>query len=267
MDALRPADSPTGTELSAELHAGCPGHAAYVSAEYYEAYVIDDEDRPEELNLYVVYLCLDADRYGHPHRYRDTPARRPAPPDGGGGDANDAENAAAEWQARQDEARRTERRNLIRLNKEADAAETVRREFLRQCTTVKSRHKAMAAWALSQVVHRDPTYSLWAADYYQNKPTLAAILGADPALFTAAAPATAHGMILWIHVVCAHEEALPRDSHRQVNHSRAAYLSHLHTLSYVLSAVEQQIIDNTTPTPAADTEQPADEQNQEVNAA
>jgi len=149
----------------------------------------------------------------------------------------------------------------------------VRREFLRQCTTVKSRHKAMAAWALSQVVNRDPTYSLWAADYYQNRPTLAAILGADPAPYTAAAPANMHGMILWTHVVCAHEEELPRDSHRQVNKSRAAYLSHLQTLGYVLSAVEQQIIDNTAPTATDDTEQqpadqePADPQEQEVSAA
>lgn len=138
----------------------------------------------------------------------------------------------------------------------------MRREFLRQCTTVKSRHKAMAAWALSQVVHRDPTYRLWAADYFQNKPTLAAILGADPAPYTAAAPANQHGMILWTHVVCAHEESLPRDAHRQSDHSRAAYLQHLQTLGYVLSAVEQQIIDNTQP-PAdqepAD-EPPADEQ-------
>ena len=156
LDGLRPADSPAGTELSAELHAQCPGHAAYVRADYYEADVVDDEDQPEELELHVIYLCTDADRYGHVSRYGSPPPRRPGPPDDGDGDADDAENAAAQWQARQDEARRVERRELIRLNKEADAAQQVRREFLHQCLTAKSRHKAMTAWALSQVINRDP---------------------------------------------------------------------------------------------------------------
>jgi len=266
LDALRAADAPVGTALTESEHTGCPGHAAYVSADYYQYDPDADEDsdaggQADELELTVMYLCTDPDRYGHWPRYGNRAANHPRPtPD----DAEDLDEAstAAEQQAQQDEARKAERRSLIQLNKEADAAETVRREFLRQCTTVKSRHKAMAAWALSQVVHRDPTYSLWAADYYQNKPTLAAILRADPAPYTAAAPANLHGMILWTHVVCAHEEELPRDSHRQVNKSRAAYLSHLQTLGYVLSAVEQQIIDNTQPPadqePAND--EPADQE-------
>ena len=249
LDALRAAEALTGTALTESEHTGCPGHAAYVSADYYEYDPDDDDDsddgdQADELELTVIYLCTDPDRYGHWPRHGNRAAHPGHPtPD----DAEDLDEArgAAELQARQDEARKAERRALIQLNKEADAAETVRREFLRQCTTVKSRHKAMAAWALAQVVNRNTTYSLWAADYYQNKPTLAAILGADPAPYTAAAPANLHGMILWTHVVCAHEEELPRDSHRQVNKSRAAYLSHLQTLGYVLSAVEQQIIDNT----------------------
>jgi hypothetical protein len=91
-------------------------------------------------------------------------------------------------------------------------------------------------------------------------------------------------MILWTHVVCAHEESLPRDAHRQCDRSRAAYLQHLQTLGYVLSAVEQQIIDNTQqpaeqqpaeqqpaeqePAEQEPAEQePAEQQDQEVSAA
>ena len=259
LDALRPADTPPGTELEESDHAGCPGHAAYVSADYYEAETTDDEDLPDELDLSIAYLCTDAERYGHWPRYGNRAAHRPTP-DGDDNDNDDEASAAAERQARQDEARRAERRALIRLNKEADAAETVRREYLHQCVTVKSRHKAMAAWALSQVVNRDTTHSQWAADYYQNKPTLTQILGADPRTFAAAAPAAAHGMILWTHV-CAHEESLPRDAHRQVDQGRAAYLLHLQSMGYVLSPVEQQIIDNTTPDDQQATDEgPADEQ-------
>ena len=170
LDALRPADTTIGTELTAELHAGCPGHAAYVSADYYDA--DPDEDRAEELDLHVAYLCTDADHYGHLPRYRDA-VPRPAPP---GEDATDAEQK----QARAAETRRAERRDLIRLNKEADAATQVRRQYLHQCLTAKSLHKAMAAWALAQVVYRDPTYSRWASEYYRTPPILTEILGRDP---------------------------------------------------------------------------------------
>ena len=143
LDALRPADTPPGTELNQSHHAGCPGHAAYVSADYYEADPDDDadEDQPDELELTVVYLCTDPDRYGHWPRHGNPATHRPTPDHDDGADDG---SAAAEWQARREDARRAERRALIRANKEADAAETVRREFLHQCVTVKSRHKARA---------------------------------------------------------------------------------------------------------------------------
>jgi ParB family chromosome partitioning protein len=237
-------------------HATCPGHAAYVNAYYYEADVIDDEDQPEELELHVIYLCTDPERYGHAPRYGRPQPRRPAPPEDG--DANDAENAAAQWQARQDEARRVERRELIRLNKEADAAQQVRRQFLQQCLTAKPRHKAMTAWALGQVIHRDPTYSRWASEYYRPSPILTEILGRDPAEAAAAAPANQHGALLWAHVVCANEEDLPRDAHRITAPSRAAYLSHLQTIGYTLSDVEQRILTNGTEQQPTAAEQPAD---------
>ena len=276
LDALRAADAPPGTALTDADHAGCPGHAAYVSADYYQYDPdADDEDhgdgdQPDELELTVMYLCTDRPvralapprqpRHQPPPAHPRHRRRRPGP---GRGEHRRrlAGPAGRGLQSRTPGVDQTQQRGRRRRNRQTRISAAVRHR--------ESRHKAMAAWALSQVVNRNTTYSLWAGDYYQNKPTLAAILGADPAPFTAAATANQHGMILWTHVVCAHEESLPRDAHRQCDRSRAAYLQHLQTLGYVLSAVEQQIIDNTQP-PAEQTpaeQEPAEQQDQEVSAA
>ncbi len=125
LDALRPAEAPIGTELTEGERVGCPGHAAYVSADYYEHDPDadddpDDGDQADELELTVMYLCTDPDRYGHwPRHGNRVNHPRPTPADGDAADDLDEASAAAERQARRDEARKAERRALIRLNKEA----------------------------------------------------------------------------------------------------------------------------------------------------
>jgi len=177
---------------------------------------------------------------------------------------------------------------LIAQNKQADSA----RAYLRQCLTVKSKHKAMAGWALQRVIQRDPTFCRWAGEYYSRPAILAELLGGDPRQITADTPPARHGLILWAQVATANEEDLPRDAHRNRSPHRAQYLQHLQSLGYVLSDVEQMITDNAAdtsdrPANAADTsdrpanasdEQPAetshgdqapadaDEQNPEVTA-
>jgi len=87
LDALRPAETPIGTELTEGEHVGCPGHATYVSADYYEA--DDDQDQAEELELTVTYLCTDPDRYGHWPRRREPAAHHPRPAPSTGDDDQD----------------------------------------------------------------------------------------------------------------------------------------------------------------------------------
>ena len=60
------------------------------------------------------------------------------------------------------------------------------------------------------------------------------------------APAARHPVMAWSYVVAAQEAEFPRDAHRQNNTDRAAYLQHLAGLGYVLSDVEQLIVDNAT---------------------
>ena len=241
-------------QLTGESHAACPGHAAYVAAEYYAA--DPDDDQPEEVEITVLYVCLDPAQYGHTSlRWADrhhTPRPGNTGPEPAEGDtASDAAAQRAREQEAAAEAKKIERRQLIARNKQADAAAEVRKAFVRQCLTVKSRHKAMTGWALHQVIQRDPTFCRWAGEYYSRPAILAELLGGDPRQVTADTPAVRHGLILWAQVATANEEDLPRDAHRERSASRARYLRHLQTLGYVAAEVEQMIIDN-----AAD-EQPA----------
>jgi len=52
--------------FTAESHAGCPGHAAYVAAEYYPA--DPDDQQPEEVEVSVLYVCTDPAQFGHVSR-------------------------------------------------------------------------------------------------------------------------------------------------------------------------------------------------------
>jgi len=265
--------------FSAESHAGCLGHAAYVAAEYYPADP-DDDEQPEEVEVTVLYVCTDPAGFGHVSlRWAD---RNPAPGPGGPGSpaaepaegetGGDTAARLAREQEAEAEAKKAERRELIARNKQADSAQEVRRAYLRQCLAVKSKHKAMAGWALQRVIQRDPTFCRWAGEYYSRPAILAELLGGDPRQVTADTPAARHGTILWAQVATANEEDLPRDAHRDRSPSRARYLQHLQSLGYVLSDVEQMILDNAaderpTETSSGDHAAAADEQDPEVTAA
>ncbi len=254
--------------FSAESHAGCPGHAAYVAAEYYPADP-DDDEQPEEVEVTVLYVCTDPAQFGHKSlRWADrthtpgpggpgSPAIEPAEGETGG----DTAARLAREQEAEAEAKKAQRRELIARNKQADSAQEVRRAFVRQCLAVKSKHKAMAGWALERVIQRDPTFCRWAGEYYSRPAVLAELLGGDPRQITADTPATRHGLILWAQVATANEEDLPRDAHRDRSPCRAQYLQHLQSLGYVLSDVEQMILDNAAderPTDNAADERPTD---------
>lgn len=160
------------------------------------------------------------------------------------------EQARAEARARAERQARDARRELIRLNKEADAAQSVRREFLRSCLTAKPRHKQMAGYALRQLLGRDRTVTDWFNDHpwpTGEPAVLAEILGDDPVATALASPAARHTVMLWAYVVAAHEKDMPRDAHRDHNPGRADYLRHLAALGYIPADVEQRIVTNVYP--------------------
>lgn len=161
LSQIRAADAPTGQALTATEHAACPGHAAYIDtdevwAEDPDDNTTDTDELPQGITAQPRYVCSDPSRYRHLNLWAAAPADtgEPDPDDGD----TDAITRQAEADARAKETARLQRALLIRLNKDADAAETVRQEFLRQSLTVKSRAKEMTVWALHRVIRRDPIY-------------------------------------------------------------------------------------------------------------
>lgn len=268
LDGLRAADSPPGQQFTPDAHAQCPGHVAHVEVTIYPA---DDED-DEHVEVAITYGCADPAAYGHPTRWEAITTSPPA--DDNDDDADDeltrAERAAQaqRWQeeaaARAEAARRQERSDLIRRNKEADAAQQVRRQFLRDCLTARSRHQDMTAYALHQLLSREGTVTAWLSDWASRDRVLTEILGDDPIATATAATGPGRLVMLWAYVAAAHEHAMPRDAHRDTNRRRADYLRHLEQIGYVLSDVEQLVItraypdDNPTDPSTSDTDdQPA----------
>ena len=275
LDHLRPSPaSPTGEAIDPEAHRACPGHAVWIEA--------TDDPTPEEeedparwdedgewipggrLRAEYTPLCLDPDRYGHAGLWDRRSTGGPAyvdtePQDGETDDEtaariDAARSVAVAAQVAAEEERRLERRALIANNKQADTAQGVRREFLRQCLTVKSRHKAMLGWALCRIVARDRAFTSWCADP-RRSPVMREVLGDELAEAPGTVPEARHGVMVWAYLVIAHEEAMPRDAHRNPNIGQANYLRHLAALGYVLADVEAMITaafpDPTDPAPTA----------------
>ena len=258
LSRLRAADAAAGQALTIAEHVDCPGHAAYIDTDEVWAEPGDDTDDDEDTELpqgittVARYVCLDPARYRHLGLWAVAPAATGDTGDTGPtGDETGDEAIArqAEAEARARETARVQRAELIRLNKEADAAQGVRRTFLRESLTVKSRAKAMTGWALERVILRDPVYGGWAGNPWYRSPVLVEILGENPGQVAADTAPSWHGLILWVHVVTAYEEAFNRDAHRQTDHSRAVYLQHLRSIGYDLADVEQRSIDNAAPVP------------------
>ena len=247
--SLRAPDSPPGECLTPQSHATCPGHVAHIEVTIYDDPGDDDQDDTE---VRITFGCTDPQTHGHAALYG--PLTGTATPAGHPGED---EHALAERETREAQEKKDARRSLIRLNKEADAARAVRRKFLRQCLTTKTRHKQMTGWAISQILRRDRSLARWIGQY-GSAPVLGEILGCEPhdAIDTAvAAPANRHPIMLWAYTAAAYEDEFHRDAHRQVCPERAGYLRHLAGLGYTLSDVEQQVIDNTgdnQPNSAAD---------------
>ena len=206
----------------------------------------EDAELPQGITAVARYVCLDPTGYRHLNLW----AAARADPDTELDDDETGDQAIA----RQAEAHargtaRVKRAELIRLNKEADAAQGVRRTFLRESLTVKSRAKAMTAWRWQESSSAIRFSGGGAGNPWHRSPVLVELLGENPGQVAADTPPPRHGPILWAHVVTAYEEAFNRDAHRQTDRSRAAYLEHLRAIGYDLADVEQRSIDNAAPEP------------------
>lgn len=205
-------------DVDPEAHASCPGRVVVVQRHW------DGVDIEE--------CCADPDGNGHRfHPWCDTPAA--------GGSASGEDPAAAE------EARKTERRELIRRNKEMAAAQEVRIRFA--ADRWRKATPAMKAWALRRLALGDGRFARW-QETWSHKVGLCEVIGgqsAEEAKRTAReAPPSQHAGLIWARIVCAEEDEFTKDCWRNgADQPRADYLRHLVDLGYELCETEQLIVD------------------------
>jgi ParB family transcriptional regulator, chromosome partitioning protein len=123
-------------EITPESHVECPGHAAYVDTfwdcDEDAARADNDERRVAE----ATYVCLDPVQYGH-----IAPAS----------ESSRAQQAADVDDDARKEAEKAERRRVLANNKAWRAAETVRREWLKNFVTRKTAPKGALRYIFAEI--------------------------------------------------------------------------------------------------------------------
>lgn len=234
LDLLRPTpEAETGTELTAESHASCPGHAAWIVKED-----IDSDDGPGFM-MKARYVCTDFREHGH--ALQNAPAGQA---DHSGKDVaatnDDQDPAAATGEAQAREAARIIRRWVIENNKNWDAATAVRHQWLQEFGNRRRAPEGAPGWLAVQKARGD--YCLHRS--MERGHRLAQELLAQDDLPGHAAKlsgtkATVFDIFL---TLAAHEEHMTRQSWRSASPTQSAYLQTLVRWGFKASDVELKVI-------------------------
>jgi ParB family chromosome partitioning protein len=225
LQRLRPTTTdPSGTELTEDAHASCPGHAAWV-----EIRRSWDGTR----TVRTTYLCTDPDTHGHGPRW-----------DGSLGSGTSRQPGLMS------EAEKAQRRRVIANNKAWDSATTVRRDWLRYFLARKSAPKDAAQFIAltlgtgSHDVRKAMESGHPTACDLLGLPTDQPYSGKPGPLAEAAEGTTAtRAVMLSLAVVLGgFEGGTSRHSWRNPTPDTRLYLRALRTWGYSLSDVEQLIL-------------------------
>ena len=187
--------------------------------------------RPEYL---PEYWCIDQEGAGlEPHPIIDGP-------DGSGNDPAEAVRAVREQEAKD----KQERRRVRELNKQAEAAATVRREFLRTTLLARKTPPKTAAAYVAATLARDPGL----ISEYKAAESLGELLGftgyypgRELAEQVAKVSEARAQVLLLALVIAAQESRMVKDAWRAKPRNADQYLSFLMEQGYTLAAVEEII--------------------------
>ena len=251
LSGLRPGpDDPAGTELTAEGHGSCPGHAADVT-------VHRGFDRVPQLR--IRYWCTDPTGHGHAPRWADT-----ATPVGNGTTGTGMTSGAASGQGQRSggmsEQEKADRRRVIENNRQWESATTVRQRWLRQLLGRRTPPKD-AAVAIATILAAGGHDLRRALE--TRHPVASELLGLPApvpgqwppapnplidAARTATTPARATTITLAV-LLGAGEAGTSRDSWRNPTDDTRAYFTLITRWGYAASEVEQLVLER----PDADT--------------
>ncbi|MGW1328203.1 ParB/RepB/Spo0J family partition protein [Streptomyces antibioticus] len=232
-EQLAELDGPDGEPLSADAHAGCPGHVATWA---------DNPDQPGA----VEYFCTDPDRFGH------RPPQETAPETDGTAAVQQSEPTA--------EAKPSElSREYVKAgNKAFRAAEKTRQSWLKDLIGRKSAPKPLAAFITEQLLTCPKPVAQWSGDIGRHNlikeltgySTLAErTKTATPARLTllnfAVLAATFEKRMSEVRTWRSDRTALTAVYElREIREDARTWLAFLAEIGYPLSGVEQAIVDD-----------------------
>jgi ParB family chromosome partitioning protein len=227
--------SGTGEEISAKDHATCPGHAAYVKAQWVADNDDDDEDgedgdddneaeygdRESHVEYVTLYVCTDPPANGHRSCWDRPVAPRPAQTD------------------EQREAANAERRRVVANNAAWRSAAAVRKDWLARFLTRKTAPKGAAAFVAGSLARAD--HDLRKALESPHLLSHRLLGGSSRTLAGTVATATdSRAQVVSLGLVlAAYEQGTGIHSWRSVSEATARYLGFLGACGYELADVER----------------------------
>jgi len=228
-------DQETKEPLTAESHAACPGHAAYLVHRWAWNTGDDDSDgragrSSGRYEWQPVWVCTAPVANGHHTRYQPLPQTHSASLPGEDSSEEDREAA------------RAGRREVIENNKACESAERVRRTWLKTFLTRKTAPKGTAAFAAAALAQDAALLDGIGGNHLASElfGGTAPSYGRSAHLLDLAADASdgrAQVILLGI-VLAAYEDFTSREDWRTTRATTVRYLTHLATLGYQLSEVE-----------------------------
>lgn len=225
-DAVRPLyrlHTPEGKRITAEDHAGCPGHAVQLRAEWQP-----NEDGTWPINTEP--YCAEWASHGHTDGWESS----------GGG----SKKKAADMSEEERESAKAERRDVIESNKAWKAAEPVRRKWVIEHLTRKTLPKGGGVFIAQAITHGNQ----WLSHYttpgittellYAGKAPAKGTIETLPGMTDGRAQVIALG-----HCAAAAEASAQGTTWRSPNGLFTAYLTYLIAQGYTPSDVEVRAAD------------------------
>jgi ParB family transcriptional regulator, chromosome partitioning protein len=219
-------DTEPGTELTAAGHAGCPGHAAFLSERSYGP--VAERIRP-------VWVCTDFQAHGHAERHTAlgvTTTGRVAGP--------------------MTDEQKAERREVIANNKAWEAATTVRRTWLRTFFARQAAPRDAARWITTTLAWGGPQVRKamefahpLAVELLGLQPSRRVYPRSEPHVIAAAAATASPGrasMLTVALLLAALEAGTDRYTWRRPTEDHVAYFQQLRSWGYSLSDVEMLVL-------------------------
>jgi ParB family chromosome partitioning protein len=232
----------TDTEITPKSHAECPGHAAYVEVFWDVDEDADDPEDDERRVAEATYVCLDPVQYGHIEAAQESSRR-----------ASNSHAQSAPFSTQADEEAKAERRRVLDNNKAWRAAETVRREWLKNFVARKTAPKGAVRYIFSEVAEGDHQLRDGMDKQHEFARELLGLdapvsrwqqtPGADALINTLGNAGDGRAQVITLALVLgAFETTLGVHTWRNPNAGAGRYFTQIAAWGYELSEIEQSVI-------------------------